>query len=150
MQQMRGRCPGSVFVGTGVVENYELQFKGSRYGAHATIAPKEGTSVPVGIWKIQKRDEDRLDAYEGYHKDGYCYYDKEQILVNMDDGRTVRGMVYIMDQTRDFGRPTIGYYETVRKGYRDCGFDTAILDQAVQDSVQMVEIREAFPEMQML
>lgn len=40
--QMRGRCPGSEFVGTGVVENYELQFKGSLHGAHATIAPKKG------------------------------------------------------------------------------------------------------------
>ena len=48
MAQMRGRCPESEFVGTGVVENYELQFKGSLHGAHATIAPKDGASVPVG------------------------------------------------------------------------------------------------------
>ena len=27
MEQMKGRCPGSVFLGTGVIENYELQFK---------------------------------------------------------------------------------------------------------------------------
>ena len=150
MQQMRSRCPGSVFVGTGVVENYELQFKGSRYGAHATIAPRVGASVPVGIWKIQQRDENRLDLYEGYHKDGYCYYDKEQIPVKMENGRMIRGMVYIMDRMRDFGTPTPGYYETVRKGYRDCGFDTAVLDQAVQESMQMAELRETFPDMQML
>lgn len=52
-QQMKGRCPDAKFVGTGVIENYELQFKGSLYGAHATIAPKEGASVPVGLWTIQ-------------------------------------------------------------------------------------------------
>ena len=98
VQQMRGRCPSSVLVGTGVAENYELQFKGSRYGAHATIAPKEGASVPVGVWQIQKWDEDRLDLYEGYHKVGYCYYDKEQIQVKMKDGKTICGMVYIMDE----------------------------------------------------
>ena len=64
--QMEHRCPTARFVGTGVIENYELQFKGSRLGAHATIAPREGASVPVAIWKIQKRDENRLDMYEGY------------------------------------------------------------------------------------
>lgn len=59
--QMRSRCPGAKFVGTGVIENYELQFKGSLHGAHATIAPKEGAFVPVGVWTIQKRDESYLD-----------------------------------------------------------------------------------------
>ena len=81
--QMRGRCPGSEFVGTGVVENHELQFKGSLHGAHATIAPKEGSSVPVGVWRIQERDESRLDLYEGYNPKGYCYYNKEQIPVEI-------------------------------------------------------------------
>ena len=103
--QMRGRCPESEFVGTGVVENYELQFKGSLHGAHATIAPKEGSSVPVGVWKIQKRDESRLDLYEGYNPKGYCYYNKEQIPVKMGDGSSLTGMVYIMDQRIDSGNP---------------------------------------------
>ena len=51
-EQMKDRCPGAEFVGTGSIENYELQFKGSLHGAHATIAPKEGSSVPVGMWTI--------------------------------------------------------------------------------------------------
>ena len=67
-RQMKGRCPGAKFVGTGVIENYALQFKGSLYGAHATIAPQEGSFVPVGLWTIQSRDENRLDMYEGYRK----------------------------------------------------------------------------------
>ena len=33
MRQMKGRCPESVFLGTGVIEDHELQFKGSAYGA---------------------------------------------------------------------------------------------------------------------
>ena len=69
-EQMKDRCPGAEFVGTGSIENYELQFKGSLHGAHATIAPKEGSSVPVGMWTIQKRDESRLDMYEGYNLKG--------------------------------------------------------------------------------
>ena len=139
--QMRGRCPESEFVGTGVVENYELQFKGSLHGAHATIASKEGSSVPVGVWKIQKRDESRLDLYEGYNPKGYCYYNKEQIPVKMYDGSTLTGMVYIMDPRMDFGNPSKSYYDIVRQGYADCGLDTAVLDQAVSDSVDLAQQR---------
>ena len=140
-QQMKGRCPDAKFVGTGVIENYELQFKGSLYGAHATIAPKEGASVPVGLWTIQSRDESRLDMYEGYRKTGYRYYDKEQVRVNMTNGGSVIGMVYIMDQRMDFGQPTPGYYETVREGYSNCGLDQTVLENALQASMELAQAR---------
>ena len=45
---MAHRCPTAEFVGTGVIDNYEIQFEGSPHNAHATIASKEGASVPVG------------------------------------------------------------------------------------------------------
>ena len=143
IQQMKGRCPDAKFVGTGVIENYELQFKGSLYGAHATIAPKEGASVPVGLWTIQSRDESRLDMYEGYRKTGYRYYDKEQVRVNMTNGGSVIGMVYIMDQRMDFGQPTPGYYDTVREGYANCGLDETILEQALNSSLELAQARMA-------
>lgn len=72
-EQMRYRCPAAKFVGTGIIEGYELQFKGALHGACATIAPKEGTAVPVGIWTIQRADEKRLDIYEGYHEHGHSF-----------------------------------------------------------------------------
>lgn len=142
MDQMRSRCPGAKFVGTGVIEDYELQFKGSSpRGAHATIAPKEGTFVPVGVWTIQARDEKSLDWYEGCHSTGYRYYDKEQIPVKMDDGRSIYGMVYIMDQQKGFGYPCASYYHTVSQGYRDCGLDMGVLEQALLDSGQKAQQR---------
>jgi hypothetical protein len=142
-QQMKGRCPDAKFVGTGVIENYELQFKGSLYGAHATIAPKEGASVPVGLWTIQSRDESRLDMYEGYRKTGYRYYDKEQVRVNMTNGGSVIGMVYSMDQKMDFGQPTPGYYDAVREGYANCGLDETVLEQALNSSLELAQARMA-------
>lgn len=140
-ERMKGRCSTATFVGTGVIENYELQFKGSLHSAHATIAPKEGSTVPVGVWTIQKRDEAHLDMYEGYHKEGYCYYDKERIPVRMDDGSILTGMVYIMDQQKDFGYPCASYYYTVAQGYLDCGLDTSVLEQALLDSGQKAQQR---------
>lgn len=149
MEQMRYRCPAAQFVGTGVIADYELQFKGSPYNAHATIAPAEGQSVPVGIWNIQKPDEARLDFYEGYHKNGYRYYDKEQIDVKMIDGRTLNGMVYIMDPKMDFGMPSREYINTIRQGYRDCGLDCTVLEQAIEKSVELAQHRLAQDEMEM-
>ncbi len=143
MEQMRGRCPTAQFVGVGMLKDYELQFKGSLHGAHATIEPKEGASVPVGVWMIQKKDEGRLDMYEGYRPKDYCYYDKERISVKMNNGKTVSGMVYVMDKQRDFGIPSKSYYDLVRQGYIDCGFDTAILDRAVDESMAMAQQRMA-------
>ena len=149
MEQMRYRCPTAQFQGTGVIADYELQFKGSPYNAHATIAPAEGQSVPVGIWNIQKPDESRLDFYEGYHKNGYRYYDKETISVKMDNGSTISGMVYIMDPKMDFGMPNRGYVNTIRQGYRDCGMDSAVLEQAIEKSVELAQHRLAQGEMEM-
>ena len=140
-EQMRYRCPTAKFVGTGIIEGYELQFKGALHGACATIAPKEGAAVPVGIWTIQKPDEKRLDLYEGYHEHGHSFYDKEQIAVKMDDGSTITGMVYIMDPRMDFGNPSKNYYDIVRQGYEDCGLDTNVLDHAVNDSMDLAQQR---------
>ena len=140
-EQMRYRCPTAKFVGTGIIEGYELQFKGALHGACATIAPKEGAAVPVGIWTIQKPDEKRLDLYEGYHEHGHSFYDKEQIAVKMDDGSTITGMVYIMDPRMDFGNPSAGYYDIVHRGYEDCGLDTAALNRAVSDSMDLAQHR---------
>ena len=64
IRQMKYRCPGAKLYGTGVIEDYALQFKGQPHGAFATIAPKEGACVPVAVWEISKQNEQALDCYE--------------------------------------------------------------------------------------
>ena len=56
LEQMKYRCPTAKLVGTGVIENCELQFKGFPTGAFATIGQKPGASVPVGVFDIQPMD----------------------------------------------------------------------------------------------
>ena len=129
-RQMKMRCPTAKFVGTGTIEDYELQFKGRPFGAHATIAPCPGASVPVGVWKIQAGDERALDFYEGYPN----YYFKEQLPVKVD-GRERSTMVYIMDLKQDFGIPSRSYFETIAEGYRDCGLDENVLYHSLNDAV---------------
>ena len=65
-EQMSHRCPDARVIGTSVVPDHKLVFRGHTEGAVATIEPEEGSSVPVLVWKISKRDEAHLDVYEGF------------------------------------------------------------------------------------
>ena len=77
IRQMRIRCPHARVIGTAVINDYELLFKGSRTGAYLTIEPKEGGEVPVAVWEVTESDEAALDRYEGYP---VFYYKKEMEL----------------------------------------------------------------------
>ena len=65
IRQMRIRCPHARVIGTAVIHDYELLFKGSRTGAYLTIEPKKGSEVPVAVWEVTESDEAALDRYEG-------------------------------------------------------------------------------------
>ena len=129
--QMRYRCPTARLVGTGVVKDHELQFKGRKDSAFATLAPSEGSAVPVAVWELQPRDEKALDRYEGFPN----YYFKQDIPVEMKNGETINGMVYIMNLRQDFGIPSPGYVQTVSEGYPNCRLDTSVLKNAIRQSV---------------
>ena len=51
LPQMALRCPTAEVVGKSELKDYELLFRGGRRGAVATVEPKEGSSVPVLLWK---------------------------------------------------------------------------------------------------
>ena len=131
LQQMGYRCPDAKLKNTGWIEGYELQFKGRPSSAYATIAPKEGSSIPVALWEISPRDERSLDRYEGVP----AHYFKQDIPVQTGGG-TVDAMVYVMDLKMDFALPSKGYYQTVLEGYLDCGFDEETLNDALMKSVR--------------
>lgn len=130
LKQMAYRCPTATLVGTGVIQNYELQFKGMPSCAYATIEPCKGKNVPVAVWDIKPIDEKRLDRYEGYPS----HYFKQDIPVKMDNGKELTAMVYIIDLNQKFGLPSGSYYDTVRQGYRDCGLDVEVFKDAVNNS----------------
>lgn len=129
IRQMKYRCPGAKLYGTGVIDDYELQFKGQPHSAFATIAPKDGGSVPVAVWEISEKNEQALDRYEGYPS----HYFKQNVPVQLD-GEEVNAMVYIMNLKMGFGLPAPYYYQTVYEGYNDCELDTDVLDKAVMES----------------
>ena len=131
LYQMKFRCPTAKLIGTGIVKDHELQFKGRSDCAFATIAPSEGNAVPVAVWELKESDEKSLDRYEGFPS----HYFKQEIPVEMNNGKTISGMVYIMNLRQSFGVPSKGYVQTVSEGYRNCRLDMSVLKDAIRQSV---------------
>ena len=124
VKQMKFRCPGAKVVGTSVIRNYELLYKGSKTGSYLTIEKKKGGMVPVAVWEVTADDEKRLDAYEGY-PNFYYKTDMQLTVKSHITGRKKKldAFVYIMDEERKLGIPSYAYVRTCVQGYRDFGFD---------------------------
>ena len=137
VEQMRYRCPTARIIGTAVIEDYRLLFKGSQTGSYLTIEPTEGASVPVGVWSVTEDDEHRLDRYEGYPS---FYYKKELPVtitgIRTGKQRTRQCFVYIMHEDRPLGLPSNAYLETCCEGYMGFGFDRQKLIDACKDSAK--------------
>lgn len=132
---MRMRCPGARIIGTSVIEDYQLLFKGSKTGSYLTIEPMEGAEVPVVIWEVTETDEKALDRYEGYPN---FYYKKEMTLdikgIRTGKVRRRDAFVYIMHEERELGIPSWYYVNTCLDGYRAFGFDEKYLFDAIRIS----------------
>ena len=132
---MKERCPSARIVGTAEIKDYGLVFKGSKTGSYLTIEPKEGMSVPVGVWEVSAEDELSLDRYEGFPS---FYYKKELTLditgIRSKKIRTRSCFVYIMHEDRTVGIPTNYYMRVCLEGYHNFGFSSDALINAYHES----------------
>jgi len=136
MEQMKFRCPDAQLLGTGILENWRLMFKGSKTGAYATIEKEKDCAVPILLWRISAADEERLDRYEGFPS----FYYKRTIQAVKTDGNGIRtgitrGMAYIMHEERKLGTPSMHYLEILAKAYEKFCFDEEILGEAYDYSL---------------
>ena len=123
LENMAYRCPTAKIVGKGMIRDYRLAFRGT-----ATILKKKGAAVPVAVWEIDENCEKALDRYEGWPN----FYRKEDIEVEMYDGKKITGMVYIMNHGR-IDVPIYFYFETIQTGYEEIGLDMKYLDEAIDE-----------------
>ena len=134
VRQMAWRCPTAKAVGTAIIKDYELLFKGSKTGAYLTIEPKVGAEVPVAVWSVEPSDALNLDRYEGYP--AFYYKTELELPVRYFSGKTVlrKAFVYIMHEERPLGLPIVSYVRTCLDGYRNFGFDESVLLAALENS----------------
>ena len=117
---MKRRCKDSVFLKKINLKEFRLTFR-SKYRA-ADIEPKKNSLVAGGLFRISKSDEKKLDVYEDYpilYKKYYFYYYGKKV------------MTYTMVKKTSFKFPTERYLNVVKKGYKDCKLDLAVLKKAL-------------------
>ena len=127
LAQMAARCPSATIYSTGRLNNWVLLYRGREGNAHATIARKKGSYVPVLVWNIEPSDERCLDMYEGYPR----YYFKQTVMVDIG-GQKKKAMVYIMNLRQRPASPSSGYVETIRQGYVDNDMDLEYFEDSLE------------------
>ena len=55
VRQMRMRCPSARIIGTSVLKDYELLFKGSKTGSYLTVEKKSWTVTRASRTSITRR-----------------------------------------------------------------------------------------------
>ncbi len=131
INQMRKRCPHSKPIGSIILNNYRLVFKGGEdSSAYLTLERSDGSNVPLGIFEVSYSDIYCLDFYEGYP----VFYSKYYIPIKVGR-KTKKALIYIMNEQFDYHLPSPNYIETCIEGYNDFGFDTTILDIALKDTI---------------
>lgn len=96
--------------------------------------------MPVGVWSVTAKDEERLDHYEGFP---HFYYkaDMDITYAGIHIGRKhrCRAFLYIMHEERQPGIPSWVYVRTCRRGYADFGFDEKVLAAALKHTMKAVK-----------
>lgn len=134
LEQMSHRCPKAKVVGTGVLKEYKLTFRG-RYKGVANIELCEGKVVPIVLWEITEDCERALDLYEGYPS----LYIKEEVEIKVK-GKAKKAMVYIManEYTDMAAAPTEYYFNVIARGYADNGIDLKPLQIAYSECLSEI------------
>jgi len=139
--QMAARCPMAYVMSRAVLEGYELAF---RRGV-LTILPKEGGKVQGALWKVNARDEQALDRYEGYPH----LYTKKLLSVQTDAGQQ-NAIAYVMTAPccEQAQPPSAAYLKTVLDGYQLANFDSNAVLQAAASARQawQQQIQRKHPE----
>tara|TARA_Y100000741_G_C18214617_1_gene543161 strand:- start:877 stop:1320 length:444 start_codon:yes stop_codon:yes gene_type:complete len=124
-KQMALRCSESSFLKKFTLKGFNLCFSHktnrSIYG-HANVIKNKKFNVPGVLWNISKKDEKKLDSYEGVD---YNYYQKEYFKIN---GKKV--LIYIQ-KIYFKKKPNSTYLHTIIQGYRDCGLDLNYLKRRI-------------------
>ena len=130
LNEMKSRCLSARKIGTTILNDYRLVYKGSKdEEAFLTLEQDKDSSVPLGIFELSIKDIVNLDRYEGYP----FLYSKKYILIKIGN-KTVKALVYIMNDNFDYHLPSEDYILSCIEGYQDFGFDTQILARALKDT----------------
>jgi hypothetical protein len=122
--EMARRCPASVAIGSLILDDHRLVFRGV-----ADIEPCVGRKVWGALWTITAECERALDLLEGYPN----FYTKDEIDFEYE-GTVCTAMVYVMRGRQYESPPGSGYEQCLREGYAAFDMPQKQIDRAIKEA----------------
>lgn len=140
LEQMAIRCPNAKVIGTGILKNYKLTFRGLGRGGVANIEYSKGSRVPIVLWEITSECEVALDHYEGYPS----LYTKRIVEITCKDKSRIKAMVYVMAKRYENypSEPSETYFKVIRDGYKANGLSIKKLNEALISTRDEIYIKQ--------
>ena len=114
---MKRRCPSSELISTGSLPNYRLtfnKFSSGWSGGVADVIQDQDSKVWGLVFKISDTDLERLDRYEGYHKDQTSLYERCKAIIDTPNGQIYDVWVYTVVEKQKFVQPTSEYLQIIK------------------------------------
>jgi len=143
LPQMKMRCPSSKLISKGSLSGYRLtfnRFSSGWGGGVADVIQEKGSKVWGLVFEISDTDLERLDRYEGYHKDWTSLYERWQAIIETPNGLVSDVWVYTVVEKQKFVKPTIEYLQIIKDAAVKWNFPKAYLLEAYVYSTEDKEV----------
>ena len=138
LSQMKRRCPESRLISKGSLSGHSLtfnRFSSGWGGGVADVIQDQDSKVWGLVFEISDSDLERLDRYEGYHKDQTSMYERWKAVIDTPNGQISDVWVYTVVEKQKFVQPTLEYLQIIK--------DAAIrwnFPQVYQQDLELVSI----------
>ena len=143
LPQMKRRCPSSELISKGSLPGYRLtfnKFSSGWGGGVADVIQDQGSKVWGLVFELSDTDLERLDRYEGYHKDWTSLYERWQAIIETPNGLVSDVWVYTVVEKQKFVKPTIEYLQIIKDAAVKWNFPKAYLLEAYVYSTEDKEV----------
>ena len=138
LPQMKRRCPSSKLISKGSLSGYRLtfnRFSSGWGGGVADVIQDQGSKVWGLVFELFDTDLERLDRYEGYHKDWTSLYERWKTVIDTPNGQVSDVWVYTVVEKQKFVKPTPEYLQIIKDAAVKWNFPKAYLTLAYLDAL---------------
>lgn len=119
--QMQSRCPGALYKGLGVLENFRFLINSRGV---ATVAPNKNSTVHGCVWTVTEDQLARLDRHEGVARK---LYRREIVGIRVGE-IDHQAAAYIASDSRS-GVPRPGYLELILEAAKQVGLPASYIEE---------------------
>ena len=117
LSQMKRRCPEYRLISKGSLSGYSLtfnRFSSGWGGGVADVIQDQDSKVWGLVFEISDSDLERLDRYEGYHKNQTSMYERWKTVIDTPNGQISDVWVYTVVEKQKFVQPTLEYLQIIK------------------------------------